>query len=412
MATQPTTATGIDWEAFKKQFEQMKTMTAPTSGSAPDSVSTPMSYDLAGLQTQIKTTQDSLTQAEGALKGLRANRYNEEYSAKGLDTIKNKIGTLDTKIANEKSVRDTSISKTRKNPYYSAANITGESAEIEKAANANINNMIEERNAVAGDYNSAIDEITKKIALETADKEEDVENAKYNLNYLTNQLSTYQQMRSQELSQKESKQEWEMDFALKLEDAERVAKEAAKPKTTISEYEAGGYRYRDTINSETGEVIKRDKLGAATKSSTSSSEGERFSARVAGGEEPDPGLKATAQRLINQGVSDPTRMGYTGDLATRLEAEMDWINGQTKTAGSEKKQTSAPAGTTTEEAFRREVRNAWKENYTPDQLKQAYANISFTNSKKSIDEIIDDEWNVKNETGIKGWWDRLWRAGV
>jgi hypothetical protein len=409
MATQPTTATGIDWDAFKKQFEQMKTMTTPTSGSASDS---PMTYDLTGLQTQVKTTQDSLTQAQDALKGLRTNRYNEEYSAKGLDTIKNKIGTLDTKIATEKGTRDTSISKTRKNPYYSAANITGESAEIERAANANINNMIEERNAVAGDYNSAVDEITKKIALETADKEEDVENAKYNLNYLTNQLSTYQQMRSQELSQKESKQEWEMEFALRLEDAERSAKEASKPKTSISEYEAGGYRYRDTINSETGEVIKRDKLGVASSSGGSGSESERFSARVAGGQEPDSGLRATAQRLIDQGVSDPTRMGYTGDLAVRLEAEMDWVNSQNKTTGSEKKQTASPAGVTTEGAFRREVRDAWKENYTPEQLKQAYGNITFSDSKKSIDEIIDDEWNVKNEGGIKGWWDRLWRAGV
>lgn len=411
MATQQTTATGIDWEAFKKQFEQMKTMTAPTSGSASDSTSTPMSYDLVGLQGQVKTTQDSLTQAQNVLKGLRTNRYNEEYSAKGLDAIKNKIGGLDSKIATEKSTRDTSISKTRKNPYYSAANITGESAEIEKAANANINNLIEERNLMAGDYNSAVDEITKKIALETADKEEDVENMKYNLNYLTNQLSTYQQMRSQELSQKESKQEWEMDFALKLEDAERAAKEASKPKTSISEYEAGGYRYRDTINSETGEVIKRDKLGAASSSGGSSSESERFSARVAGGQEPDSGLRATAQRLIDQGISDPTRMGYTGDLAVRLESEMDWVKVQAP-AGDQKQQASVPAGVTTEGAFRREVRDAWKENYTPDQLKQAYANITFSDSKKSIDEIIDDEWNVKNESGIKGWWDRLWRIGV
>jgi hypothetical protein len=410
MATQPTTATGIDWEAFKKQFESLKGMTSPTSASASDSVSTPMTYDLTGLQTQLKTTQDSLTQAQDALKGLRTNRYNEEYLAKGLSDMQGKIGTLDQQITDEKNTRDVSISKTRKNPYYSAANITGESAEIEKLANSKINNMIEQRNGLAGSYNSAVDEITKKIALETADKEENVQNLEYNLNYLTNQLSTYQQMRSQELSQKESKQQWEMDFALKLEDAERTATEAGKPKTSISEYEAGGNLWRDVINSETGDVIKHENLGAATKSSSSQSESEKFSARVAGGQEPDSGLRATAQRLIDQGVTDPTRMGYTGDLAVKLEAEMNWVSGQTP--AGEQKQTSALAGVTTEGAFRREVRNAWKENYTPDQLKQAYANITFSDSKKSIDEIIDDEWNVKNESGIKGWWDRLWRIGV
>lgn len=410
MATEPTT--GIDWEAFKKEFEQMKAMTSPTSASASDSVSTPMTYDLAGLQSQVQTTQNQLTQAQDALKGLRTTRYDQEYSSKGLGDIKGKIASLDTQIGNEKSVRDTSISKVRKNPYYSATNITGESAEIERLANANINNLIEQRNSVAGNYNSALDEITKRISLETADKEEEVQNLQYNLNYLTSQLSTYQQMRTQELSQKESKQQWEMEFALRLEDAERTAKAAGKPKTSISEYEAGGYRYRDVINSETGEVIKREKLGAVISSGGGTTEGERFSARVSGGAEPDSGLRATAQRFINQGIADPTRMGYTGDLAVRLEAEMDWLKGQTQTAGAEKQQTSAPAGVTTEGAFRREIRNAWKEDYTPDQLKQAYANITFSDSKKSIGEIIDDEWNVKNESGIKGWWDRLWRIGV
>ncbi len=405
---------GINWEDFKKQFEALKGMTAPvpTSASAADSVSAPASDDLAGLQKQVQDTQTSLKTAQDSLKGIRTTRYSEEYSANGLDAIKNKISTLDDRIASEKSRRDESISKVRKNPYYSAADITGESAEIERLANANINNLIEERNGTAGSYNSAVDEITKKISLETADKGEEVQNLEYNLNHFTNQLSNYQNVRNQELSQKENKQQWEMEFALRLEDAEKAAKESTKPKTSISEYEASGNLWRDVINAETGEVIKHENLGSAAKSSSAStSENERFSLRVSQGAEPDSGLRATAQRLINNGIDDPARMGYTGDLAVKLEAEMGWVRSQSPK--EEQKQTpAAPVGATTEGTFRREVRNVWKEGYTPDQLKKAYGNITFSDSKKGVNEIIDDEWFVKNESGIKGWWDRLWRIGV
>ena len=85
------------------------------------------------------------------------------------------MSDLDQKIAQEKLTRDESMSKVRKNPYHSAANITGESGEIEKLSNSRINDYIDELNGVASQYNSAIDEMTKKIAGETTQKEQEIE---------------------------------------------------------------------------------------------------------------------------------------------------------------------------------------------------------------------------------------------
>jgi predicted nucleic acid-binding Zn-ribbon protein len=275
-------------------------------------------------------------------------------------------------------MRDESISKVRKNPYYSAATITGEAGEIERLANARINNYIDERNGLAGEYNGTLDEVTKKVAAETAEKERDVENLKESLSGFKNQYSNYQSELSNQLEKAEDTKRWESEFMLKLQDAEQRAKDANKP--------SGGSSYNQTAD-------------------------ERMSSRIAQGLEPDPTLRATAQRLINQGISDPTRLGYSGDLAIQLESEMGWINMQNPQ--NQSTSYASPAqGTTKESAFRREVRDAWKEGYSPDELKQIYGGVNFSDSKKSVLDIIDDEWKVKNEPGLKGWWDRLWRIGV
>jgi hypothetical protein len=125
--------------------------------------------------------------------------------------------------------------------------------------------------------------------------------------------------------------------------------------------------------------------------------------------EPDASLRATAERLIAQGIDDPTRLGYSGDLAVQLESEIAYIN------KNNPKGSSAPAkaaGSTAEGTFRREVRDAWKEGYNPEQLKQVYGGITFTDSKKSASEVIDDEWHIKTAGGIGGFLGRLFRIGV
>lgn len=361
----------IDWKQFEKEFADMQKGFAQPAGSKPDAT-VPAGFDVAGLQTQISDTQKKLDTAQGTLKNYYTTRYDQEYSARGLGDIKTKIADLDSKIASEKGVRDESISKTRRNPYYSAATITGESSEIERLANAKINNFVDERNSLAGEYNTSLDEVTKKVAAETAEKEREVDDLKYNLGTLTKQLSDYRETLRSELADEKDEEHWQMEFMLKLQDADQRARDAAK---------GGG----------------------------NSTAGERLSARIEQGLEPDPTLRATAERLLAQGVSDPTRLGYSGDLAVQLESEIAYLRAKNPQS------TSAPAqasGSTAEGTFRREVRDAWKEGYNPEQLKQVYGGVTFTDSKKSATEIIDDEWKIKTAGGIGGFLGRLFRIGV
>lgn len=363
----------IDWTSFQKEMESLRKTFGPqpVSGSSPDAT-TPAGFDVNGLQTQISDTQKKLESAQGTLKNYYTTRYDQEYNARGLGDIKTKITDLDSKIAGEKGVRDESISKTRRNPYYSAATITGESSEIERLANAKINNYVDERNSLAGEYNTSLDEVTKKVAAETAEKEREVDELKYNLGNLTKQLSDYRETLRSELSDKKDEEHWQMEFMLKLQGADQRAKDAAK---------GGG----------------------------NSTAGERLSARIEQGLEPDPTLRATAERLLAQGISDPTRLGYSGDLAVQLESEIAYLRAKNP------KSTAAPTqtgGNTAEGTFRREVRDAWKEGYNPEQLKQVYGGVTFTDSKKSASEIIDDEWRIKTAGGIGGFLGRLFRIGV
>jgi len=360
-------ATNIDWNQFRSQMEQLGKNISGQSAPASDSAGATGGYNFSTLQNQISTVQKKLDKAQGKLKNYYTDRYEEEYKSQGLGDIKNKITDIDSKIAGEKGTRDESISKTRQNPYYSAATITGESSEIERLSNSKINNYVDERNSLAGSYNTTLDEVTKKVAAETAEKEREVDELKNNLAGLGKQLSDYQDMVKSELARQGDEQRWEMEFMLKLQDANQRAK------------------------------------------SGSGSVGERLSSRIEQGLEPDPSMRATSQRLLDQGVSDPTRLGYAGDLAVQLETEMDYIKKQSPQTDSNQ---NSQKGVTTEGTFRSEIRNAWKEGYNPDQLKQTYGSIGFSDSTKSPGEIIDDEWHIKTAPGIMGFLGRLFRPGV
>lgn len=368
------TATSIDWSTLQKEMEALF---GPSTEANTSADQTPQSdYTLSDLQTKIGDTQKKLETAQGTLSNYYTTRYDQEYNARELGDVKNKIADLDSKISGEKSVRDESMSKVRNNPYYSAATITGEAGEIERLANSRINNYIDERNSLSGQYNGTLDEITKKVAAETAEKERDVENIKSDLSNFQNQYSNYQSELSKQLEKTEDTKRWESEFVLKLQDAEQKAKDANKQ----------------------------------SSGSSSQTANERMSTRIEQGLEPDSTLRATAQRLVNQNISDPTRLGYSGDLAVQLESEIDWINKQNPQKKEGQSYASPEQSTTSENAFRKEVRNSWKEGYSPDELKQVYGGINFSDSKKSVSDVIDDEWKVKNETGLKGWWDRLWRG--
>jgi hypothetical protein len=356
-------ATNIDWNEFRNQMEQLGKNISGQSKPSSNTAGSSGGYNFSALQNQISKVEKKIDKAQGKLKNYYTDRYDEEYEKRGLGDIKEKITDIDSKISGEKGTRDESISKTRQNPYYSAATITGESSEIERLANSKINNYVDERNSLAGSYNSTLDEVTKKVATETAEKEREVDELKYSLANLTKQMSDYQDLIKSELARQDDEQRWEMEFMLKLQDANQRSKNSSG----------------------------------------------NTASRIDQGLEPDPTLRATAQRLVGQGISDPTRLGYTGELAVQLESEMDYIKKQSPQTDSS---SNAQKGVTAESTFRREIRSAWKEGYNPEQLKQTYGNIGFSDSKKSPTEIIDDEWRIKTAPGVGGFLGRLFRIGV
>ena len=388
-------AAPFSWAEFEKQFANLRGATA-NPATAPSNTYAPIAtYDPAKLQSDLASTQSRLKEAEESLKGYRTKRYDEEYQKEGLSALESRIAALDSQISGEKGVRDTSVSKTRRNPFYSAATITGETAEIEQQANRNIGNLIDERNSLAEQYNTKLGKVNTRIAQETEDKAREIESLRFNLNRLDQTMGDYRNELRSQLSFDTEAERWEAEFALRLADSK-------KPKTSVSEFQADGKLYRDTFNTQTGELIRRETLGNAPAGSGSSTESERFADRIAQGLEPDPGLRSAAERLISQGISNPTEAGYSGTLAARLEAEMSWLR-----SGGGKKVT----GTMSEGEFRKAVRKKWETNSTPDELKSLWSDVTIEGGK-TPSQVIDDEWSIKTKPGFMGWLGRAFRLGV
>lgn len=397
--TATSTAPLMSWDEFEKQFANLRGSTAAPANSAatPDSTYSPLStYDPTKLQSDTATTRAALKVAEDSLQGYQSKRYDEEYAKEGLGDLESQLAALDSQISGEKGKRDTSLSKTERNPFYSAATITGETAAIGDEANRNISNLIDQRNSIAGQYNTKLGKINDRIAQETADKQREVENLRYDLNRYDQSMSDYRTELRSQLNFDTEAERWEAEFGLNLENAQ-------KAKTSVSEFQADGKLYRDVYNNETGELVKRETLGNAPSSTGSASEEERFASRIAQGLEPDSGLRTAAQRLISQGVSDPTEAGYSGTTATRIESEMSWI----RSGGGSGKIT----GTMSEDEFRKAVRTKWQTNSTPEELKTLWSGVKLDNGKSPAD-VIDDEWSIKTKPGFMGWLGRLIRPGV
>jgi len=393
--TAETASPFVSWEEFEKQFGNLRGAT-PNAATGASSTYAPLStYNPVKLQSDIATTQSKLKQAEDSLTGYRTKRYDEEYAKEGLGEIESRLAALDGQISGEKGTRDTSVSKTRRNPFYSAATITGETAEIEQQANRNIGNLIDERNSLAEQYNTKVGKVNTRIAQETEDKAREIESLRFDLNRYDQSMSDYRgELRSQ-LNFDTEAERWEAEFGLRLADAK-------KAKTSVSEFQADGKLYRDVFNNETGELVRRETLGNAPAGGGSSSESERFADRITQGVEPDPGLRSAAERLISQGVTDPTEAGYSGTTAARLEAEMSWLR-----SGGGKKVT----GTMSESEFRKAVRKKWETSSTPDELKNLWGEVTIEGGKTPA-QVIDDEWSIKTKRGFMGWLGRVFTPGV
>ncbi|HCE30999.1 hypothetical protein A2778_05395 [Candidatus Daviesbacteria bacterium RIFCSPHIGHO2_01_FULL_40_24] len=197
--------------------QSVTSLSSGLSGIGSDSV---LGFDLGTLNTRFQDTYSKVGSLQNDLQGYQSRKYEGEYGKAGLGKIKDEISLLDSSIAGEKNTRDESVSKVRKNPGYSAATITGETGEIQRLANAKINNLIEERNTKAQSYNAGLGEITQKVATETKDKEFELNNLRYDLQFLGGLLDSYNKVRSAELASQKEAERWEKEFGLQLYNAQ------------------------------------------------------------------------------------------------------------------------------------------------------------------------------------------------
>ncbi len=273
------------------------------------SMSNLFGYDLGTLQTNFQDTYSKLQGAESELQGYQTRRYEEEYSKAGLEGIKGEIDKLDTSISTEKNLRDESVAKVRKNPGYSAATITGEVGEIQRLANAKINNLIDERNTKAGTYNAKLGEITNKVGMETRDKEASVNSMRYNLQFLGGLLDTYQKTRTAELAAKTESERWEKEFELKLYSAQT---------SRISATKAGGAtRAMQQVKDAWGNVVGYfDPVSGKTVYYEQAGGGEAAAAQTVA----SSGLRMKIRNAWKQGyTADQLKSAYGGAITDKGE---------------------------------------------------------------------------------------------
>ena len=224
-------------------------------------------YDITQAQTDLNSASTSKQSAFDNMIGIQTKLYEDEYGKAGMADIKDKIAQADNDIATRKESLNQRLLDERGNPIPQWM-ITGRLKLEVDAAKTDLDRMIGERNKFADEYNSGIDDITRKVEYGTKDAMTEYAHWSDEEKRLTDLLAGYQKSMTEELERGVETERWEKGFGLEERLMELREEEAARPealKTSISEYESGGRLIRDTINTQTGEIINREDLGPIEK---------------------------------------------------------------------------------------------------------------------------------------------------
>ncbi len=164
---------------------------------------TPQSTAYTLLGNKITAANTALSTADNGLKNIRTTSYNNAYKNSGLDKIKINITSLDNKILQKRQSRDEAIFQASTDPGFSMAELTGMQSKIARRANSEINNLIGERNSLAGNYNTGLQEVGRIAGNASNDALQNYTSARNNLTGLTDQAKTYQSMLMDALKQKQ-----------------------------------------------------------------------------------------------------------------------------------------------------------------------------------------------------------------
>lgn len=222
-------ATGADTTGAKDYASSVKDgLAGLTKPETPTSTTGVDDSYLSTLRSSITGAQKTVSDAANMLAGLKTKAYEEEYAKSGLTDKKTKISTLDQSIASAKAARDEAISKVQANPGLSAALLTGTVSKLSDKANANINNLIAERNSLATDYNTGLSEVGTRVSARTGDAETAYNTAKDALSGITGQAKDYQSALVDALKNKSTADYQTKQLAISLMNAQTAAQNAGK----------------------------------------------------------------------------------------------------------------------------------------------------------------------------------------
>lgn len=240
--------------------------TTKTDGTLSDSYLSTLRDTISGAQ---KTVSDSAT----ALAGLKTKAYDDAYASSGLSDKKNQIATLDSSIADAKAARDAAVAKVRSNPGLSAALLTGTVSKLSDKANADINNLITQRNGLAGDYNTGLTEVSRKAATVTGDAENAYNMAVKALESVTGQAKDYQTALVDTLKNNQTQNYQDQSLAIALQNANTNAYRALNPSSASTNWQlakdpSGDALYWYNGNGDTKPLSEADKANLSGSNDT------------------------------------------------------------------------------------------------------------------------------------------------
>lgn len=177
-------------------------------------------YGLASIRTKIEDNTTKRDAAFNEMKNISTTTFNDEYAKRGLAEKKAKLATIDSDITAEKAKRDEALAKVRSNPGLSAAQMTGDAKKIADYQNDVINTKIAERNAVAGEYNTDLEEIDKIVSNKVKDKTLDYGYYDSVLKDLTGQVGDYTKLYREDLQNETQNSQFEKQLAQAMQIAQ------------------------------------------------------------------------------------------------------------------------------------------------------------------------------------------------
>lgn len=169
-------------------------------------------------ETELADYEGNRDSAFERLKGLTTEVFDREYKDRGLDKNKERISKLDTDISKLRQARDADLNEVRKNPNLSAAQMTGDVKKQADFYNNQINNLINERNSVATEYNAALDEVDRIVENEVGDAQLEYQYYSGLTDQTRGRMSEYEKTLREELMAEQEQENFEdqLDQALEI----------------------------------------------------------------------------------------------------------------------------------------------------------------------------------------------------